>query len=142
MAKNAVTSGMDSTRSRRSGKLVALAVTVLRRKIARHWRHLQKQQRLSQGDGANAGEGPDDLLEARTEQAPDPAAEAAFRDAARNLYAQLNEVEQRIIDLRLEGYSTDEMAERIGISPIALRVRMSRLRKRLEESGILADWLE
>src|SRR5437870_1176633 len=27
-------------------KLVALALTIVRRKVARHWRHLQRQQRL------------------------------------------------------------------------------------------------
>ena len=115
--------------------LVALAVTVLRRKVARHWRHLQRQHRLSGADG------PADPLAAEAGRDLGPAREAEFRDAARKLYAQLGETEQRIIDLRLEGHSTDEMAARLGLNPIALRVRMTRLRKRLEETGVLADWL-
>ena len=71
----------------------------------------------------------------------DPAREAEFRDAARKLYSHLGETEQRIIDLRMQGHTTDEVAARLGLNPIALRVRMTRLRKRLEETGVLADWL-
>src|SRR5262245_57435224 len=33
------------------GDLIALAVAMLRRKVARHWRHLRKQQRPSVADG-------------------------------------------------------------------------------------------
>jgi RNA polymerase sigma factor (sigma-70 family) len=120
-------------------RLVALAVTMLRRKVARHWRHLQKQQRLSLGD-APAG-APADPLDARSGPAPDPAAEAAFHDAAGKLYEQLTEPEQQMLDLRLQGFTTDEIAERLGLHPVALRVRFSRLRKRLEENGVPTDQL-
>jgi RNA polymerase sigma-70 factor (ECF subfamily) len=115
--------------------LVALAVTMLRRKVARQWRHLQKQHRLSGTDA------PADPLAGVAERDLGPAREAEFRDTARALYAHLGDVEQRIIDLRLEGYATDEAAARLGLNPIALRVRLSRLRKRLEEAGVPADWL-
>jgi RNA polymerase sigma-70 factor (ECF subfamily) len=118
--------------------LVALAATMLRRKIARQWRHLQRQHRLSHPDGPVLGGDP---LAGRAEPDLGPAREAEFRDAARKLYAHLGETEQRIIDLRLEGHSTGEVAARLGLNPIALRVRMTRLRKRLEETGVLADWL-
>jgi RNA polymerase sigma-70 factor (ECF subfamily) len=117
--------------------LVALAVTMLRRKVARQWRHLRRQSRLSLSPEAS----PAGLLAAQAQQGLDPAREAEFRDAARRLYSRLGEAEQRIIDLRLEGHTTDEVAARLGLNPIALRVRMTRLRKRLEETGVLADWL-
>jgi RNA polymerase sigma-70 factor (ECF subfamily) len=117
--------------------LVALAVTMLRRKVARQWRHLRKQSRLSLSpEGGPAG-----LLAAQAQQGLDPAREAEFRDAALKLYSRLGDAEQRILDLRLQGHSTDEVAARLGLNPIALRVRMTRLRKRLEETGVLADWL-
>src|SRR5438128_1629711 len=35
-------------------KLVALALTIVRRKVARHWRHLQRQQRFDQRAAENA----------------------------------------------------------------------------------------
>jgi DNA-directed RNA polymerase specialized sigma24 family protein len=41
----------------------------------------------------------------------------------------------------MQGHTTDEVAARLGLNPITLRVRITRLRKRLEESGALADWL-
>jgi RNA polymerase sigma-70 factor (ECF subfamily) len=119
--------------------LVALAVTMLRRKVARQWRHLRKQQRFSLGDAAGPEDG--DRLDARPGAAADPAAEAAFRDAARKLYGQLSEVEQQMLDLRLQGFDTEEIAGRLGLNPIALRVRFSRLRKRLEENGVPTDEL-
>ena len=118
--------------------LVALAVTMLRRKVARQWRHLRKQYRLSLPGGQA---GPAELLDAQARRGLDPAREAEFRDAARKLYSHLGETEQRILDLRLQGHTTDEVAARLGLNPIALRVRMTRLRKRLEETGVLADWL-
>src|SRR5262245_60416483 len=69
--------------------LVALAVTSLRRKVARQWRRLQKQQRLSVGDAT-----PEDVradpLDARPGSDPDPAGEAAFHDTAGKLYEQLS----------------------------------------------------
>jgi RNA polymerase sigma factor (sigma-70 family) len=119
--------------------LVALAVTMLRRKVARQWRHLRKQQRLSVGEAPEAD--PAAPLDARPGADPDPAAEAAFRDAAGKLYEQLTEPEQQMLDLRVQGFTTDEIAERLGLHPVALRVRFSRLRKRLEENGVPTDEL-
>jgi len=123
-------------------KLVGLAVTMLRRKVARQWRRLRKQDRLSHGAAGAADDGPrPEPWDADPESRHDPAREAEFHDAARALYAQLNETEQSILELRLQGYTTKEIAARLGINPIALRVRLSRLRKRLEERGALADWV-
>jgi RNA polymerase sigma-70 factor (ECF subfamily) len=117
--------------------LVALAVTMLRRKVASLWRHLQKQRRLSGGEMAPGG--PPEPLDARPGAAPDPAVEAAARDAAWRIIAGLTEPEQRMLELRLQGYSTDEIAARLGLSPVALRVRLSRLRGRLEKAGVLRE---
>ena len=71
----------------------------------------------------------DSILDAILAQ--DPAAEAAFHDAAGKLYEQLTEPERQMLDLRVQGFTTDEIAERLGLHPVALRVRFSRLRKRL-----------
>src|SRR5438552_194809 len=38
-------------------KLIALALTMVRRKVARHWRHLQRQKRLC-GNSADSGNVP------------------------------------------------------------------------------------
>jgi len=122
-------------------QLVGLALTVLRRKAAKHWRHLQRQRRLS-GDGS--ARSTDDLpgvLTALSSPGTDPAAEAQFRDQLEHLCTHLDEAERRILDLRLEGHTPSEIADQIGISRVALRVRLTRLRQRLQASGVVTDWL-
>jgi RNA polymerase sigma-70 factor (ECF subfamily) len=119
--------------------LLALAVTLVRRKVARQWRRLQRQQRLSSG-GAPKG---DLALLLTSLSAPedDPARAAQFKDQVEQLCSHLNETERRILEARLQGYSTAEIAQQVGLHAIALRVRLTRLRQRLEASGVLTDWL-
>lgn len=122
-------------------QLVGLAITILRRKAARHWRHLQRQRRLS-GDGSNRST--DDLpsvLTALSSPGVDPADEAQFRDQLTRLCDHLDETERRLLDLRLEGYTPSEIADQLGVSRVALRVRLTRLRQRLQASGAITDWL-
>jgi DNA-directed RNA polymerase specialized sigma24 family protein len=45
------------------------------------------------------------------------------------------------MDMRLQGHSTAEIAAALELSPVALRVRMTRLRQRLRASGVFDDWL-
>lgn len=120
--------------------LIGLAVTILRRKAARHWRHLQRQRRLS---GVTAADGNDltGVLTALSCPGTDPAAEAQFRDQVGRLCAHLDAAEKQILDWRLEGYTPAEIADRIGVSRVALRVRLTRLRQRLQAAGVLTDWL-
>jgi len=119
--------------------LIALTVLMVRRKVARRWAHLRRQQRLS---GAPAGRDdlPGLLLGVSSPQA-DPAREAAYRDMVRQLCRQLSEAERRMLALRLQGHTTAEVAAALGVSPIALRVRLTRLRQRLQDGGVFADWL-
>jgi RNA polymerase sigma factor (sigma-70 family) len=119
-------------------QLLALAVTLVRRKVATHWRRLRRQQRLSHGAAADSLP---DLLTGLSSPQPDPARQAQFRDQVRQLCDNLDETERRVLSLRLEGYSTAEIAGDLGISNIALRVRLTRLRQRLQAGGVLDDWL-
>jgi RNA polymerase sigma-70 factor (ECF subfamily) len=120
-------------------QLQALALTLVRRKVARHWRRLQRQQRLSRG-ASESGNLPR-LLTDLSSPDDDPARAAQFRDQVAHLCASLNEAERRILHLRVQGYSTDEIAQDLGLHAIALRVRMTRLRQRLQDNGGLTDWL-
>jgi RNA polymerase sigma factor (sigma-70 family) len=121
-------------------KLVALTLTMLRRKAARHWRRLQRQQRLS---GAAAADSSTlaDVLTSLSSSGSDPARDAEFRDQVRHVCRHLDETERRILELRSQDYTTAEVAEQVGISPVALRVRMTRLRQRLAAAGVVTDWL-
>ena len=71
----------------------------------------------------------------------DPAEAAEFHDQLRHVCATLDATERRVIEMRLEGYSIAEVARSMGIEPHLLRVRMSRLRARLLETGVLTEWL-
>jgi RNA polymerase sigma-70 factor (ECF subfamily) len=120
-------------------QLIGLAVTMLRRKAARHWRHLQRQRRLS-----GAGPAPGDrsaVLASLGGGGSDPVAEAQFRDQVEHLCAHLDETERRILDLRLEGHTSNEIAAQVGLSHVNVRVRLTRLRQRLQASGVVADWV-
>jgi RNA polymerase sigma factor (sigma-70 family) len=119
--------------------LLALALTLVRRKAARHWRRLQRQQRLSSGDADKEPIAP--LLASLSAPQEDPAQAAQFKDQVEQLCRNLNETERRMLEARLQGYSTAEIAQQVGLHPIALRVRLTRLRQRLEASGVLTDWL-
>jgi RNA polymerase sigma factor (sigma-70 family) len=115
-------------------KLVALALTVVRRKVARHWRRVQRQQRLD-GDTGSA----DRRTPVSSE--PDPARDAQMQDAVHHLWTKLDAAEREMIELRLQGHSTVEVARILGLDADVLRVRLSRLRQRLRASGALSEWL-
>lgn len=121
-------------------QLIGLALTVLRRKAARHWRHLQRQQRLSGHKSRSSTDGVANVLTALSSGGLDPAASAQFRDQLEALCEHLDDTEKRVIEFRLEGYNLAEIADLIGVSRVALRVRMTRLRQRLEAAGVLTDW--
>lgn len=120
-------------------KLIALASTIVRRKIARKWRRHRRQLRLglpSAENGSLAG-----ALNALSSPDATPAEVAQYHDQVEHLCRSLNETERRMLDMRLNGYSTAEVAAELGIHPVALRVRWARIRQRLNTAGILTDWL-
>jgi RNA polymerase sigma-70 factor (ECF subfamily) len=120
-------------------KLVALALEMLRRKLGRHWRRERRRQRPGPGEGD--GDELSRLLADFCSPEPDPAQAAALAEARDRLCRALNETERRMILLRLEGHSTAEVARQLGLDANVLRVRLSRLRQRLRERGVLTDWL-
>lgn len=120
-------------------QLIALALTIVRRKASRHWRHLRKQDRLSWG--RNPDDGPTDhVLGTLQSHEADPAQLVQVNDDIRHLFQDLDETERRILERLAEGFSQAEVADLIGISRVALRVRLTRLRQRLRAQGHAADW--
>jgi RNA polymerase sigma-70 factor (ECF subfamily) len=75
-------------------QLLALALTMVRRKVARHWRRMQRQQRLS-GVSTAKTEAPTLLTELST-PGNDPAETASFRDAVQQLWQHLDTTERRL----------------------------------------------
>jgi RNA polymerase sigma factor (sigma-70 family) len=119
--------------------LVALAVTVLRRKVARKWGQNRRQQRPRMPDDSD--ENLVDVLSGLAGTEPDPARHAQMTDAVRRLWNQLSALDPRVIELRLEGHSTADAARLLGDDPDRLRVRLNRLRRQVRESGLFDDRL-
>ena len=120
-------------------KLVALTLTMLRRKIARHWRRMRHQERMTTGS-KDLGDIVELLASLSTPPAG-PEAEAEFRDSIAYLCSHMDDIERQIIDLRLLGFAAPEIALQVGLSSVNVRVRMTRLRQRLAAAGVLDDWL-
>jgi len=120
-------------------KLIALAVTIVQRKAAKHWRHLKRQQRLSGHDESNDNL-VDTMLSLRGER-NDANSELETRELLVQWLQKVDPIERRLIELRVEGYSTVEIAEMLDLDSDVLRVKLSRLRKRLRERGLFDDLL-
>lgn len=119
-------------------KLVALALEMVRRKVGRHWRHLRRQERLEAGPAA--ADSVPDAFAALIDRS-DPAPEAQLRDAVGHVCRHVTPAERQVLELRLEGHSTADVARRLGRDPDVLRVQLGRLRQRLRECGVLTEWL-
>ncbi len=119
-------------------KLVALAMTIVRRKIARHWRKLQRQSRLS---GVVTPDELPNVMAALASPAADAEIQTDVTDQLQQLFHRLDEKEQRIIMLRFEGHRTAEVAKMIGMEPDHLRVKLLRLRRRIKDLNVWADWI-
>ena len=119
--------------------LIALAVTIVQRKAAKHWRHLKRQQRLS-GHDDSQGDLLETMLSLRTDR-DDETDEVATRELLSQWLRDVDPVERRLIELRLEGHSTVEVAQILDLDPDVLRVKLSRLRKRMRERGLMDDLL-
>ncbi len=120
-------------------KLVALTTTIVRRKVARQWRRVRRQQRLTD-TFSDASDLPS-LFDALSSPEHDPALAAQWKDEVGHLCRQLNDTERRILELRSFGYTTAEIAEQLGLQHVTLRVRLTRLRERLRSAGVVNEWL-
>jgi RNA polymerase sigma-70 factor (ECF subfamily) len=129
----------DKYQLTRPEQLLGLALTLVRRKVARHWRKIQRQQRLQAQAVVSGQWGP---LGPRAAPEPvDPSQSLQIDDELERLYDRLGPLERRLVELRLQGYSTADVAREIGVDPDVLRVKLSRLRHRLREEGVLNEWI-
>lgn len=119
--------------------LIALALTMVRRKVARQWRHLKRQQRLESGENYSGDLA--QVLVSLSSPRDDPAQAVEFADQVEHLCRDMSETERRLLELRVQGYSFAEIAQELGLGDVALRVRLTRLRQRLRTKNVLDDWL-
>jgi RNA polymerase sigma-70 factor (ECF subfamily) len=119
-------------------QLLGLAMTMVRRKVAHHWRRMRHVPRFTP---APETEGMGNVLTAAPTPEPGPAETAQYNDTLKFLYSKLEEKDRQVVELRLQGYSTAEVARRLGLDADVLRVRLSRLRRRLRDGNLLTQWL-
>lgn len=122
-----------------SAALIALALTMVRRKVARQWRRHRRQMRID--SRLDPHENTNDVLSTLTGRVAEPGRTVAGKDAIDNLFQQLDAADRQLLELRLQGWNTAEAAQQTGQTPEALRIRLHRLRKRLAEEGIGSEWL-
>lgn len=115
-------------------KLIALALTIVRRKVAKHWRHLKRQQRLSGVDDGCSDDLVDTLLAIQSSE-PTVSESSGIREHLQRLMLELDPIEKQLIAMRIDGFSTIDVARALDLDPDVLRVKLSRVRKRLREKG-------
>ena len=71
----------------------------------------------------------------------DPAEAAESQDQIDQFYRRLDATDQQIMTLRLDGCTTAEIADQLGMNHATVRVRLVRLRARLDSRGVLHEWL-
>jgi DNA-directed RNA polymerase specialized sigma24 family protein len=112
---------------------------MVKRKIARHWQRLKRQPRPGSDDppGRNTRQALVDLCTSKD----DPGSAFRSREAVKHFLEGLDDIDRRLLEIRMDGHSTSEAARQLGVGAGFLRVRLGRLRKRLLERGLPNDRL-
>jgi DNA-directed RNA polymerase specialized sigma24 family protein len=120
--------------------LISLACTIVRRKVVRKWR-LHRRQLSPRTNPSNDRSVITQLLSSICNPHSGPEEIAAYNNQLSKLCRSLDDVELAMLELRLEGYSTGEVSEKLGIHPVAIRVRWQRLRQRLDAARVFSECL-
>lgn len=117
-------------------KLLALARTVVRRKVIRNWRRMNREQATETSKTADQ----ERTNSVGSPHTGDPFPIVALNDLQQHILSGLTGSERELIELRIQGYSTVEIAEQLQCDAHALRARFGRLRQRLRKVGF-SEWL-
>jgi RNA polymerase sigma-70 factor (ECF subfamily) len=120
-------------------ELVALSAEIIRRKVAQVWKRMKRRTELN-GQLTGTHEDAEHVVVGRPDSL-DPAVEAEVRDGLARMLDEVDDADRKLLELRLQGFTTAEAARKLDADPDILRVRLSRLRRRLTERGLLSDWL-
>jgi len=113
--------------------LFALSYKILRHKVSRLWRNLERKRRLASGAAVTASWRDDQNPEVAP--AGDPGCRVLADDEFERLSRILTKAECRLIELKLQGYNTSEAARLLGKDPNTVRVALKRLREKARSRG-------
>jgi RNA polymerase sigma factor (sigma-70 family) len=118
----------------RAGDLWKLLVTITLNKI---YRQVARNQRGKRSVSREQSYGSEDSLLALptrgTAAEPSPAEAAALAEEVERLLRELDPLEGRVLQMRLEAYSLEEIAVAAGCSQRTVRRALTRIRERLEQ---------
>jgi len=117
-------------------QLIGLAVVMVQRKVARHWRRLK---RLPTTSGHVTGSQAAPFLESIAGDDSPPSEIAVANDLLEQVLSQLDPFDCQLVRLKLAGNSSVESASMLGREPAFIRMRWSRLRQMLRRCGYSDD---
>lgn len=121
-------------------KLLALAKTILQRKVSRLAERMRRLKRANV-DTQDDSQAPVPFQGLHTSEAG-PAEVAQFHDTLEHVCRLLNARERYVLRMLLQGYTRREIAESLGEDPHVFRVYWGRVMERVRTSGTLRKWLE
>src|SRR5262245_24261641 len=113
-------------------QLIGLAVVLVQRKVARHWRKLKRIPNMANA-AADLNSAPP--LEAIASDEAPPSEIATANDLLVAFLTQLDAFDRQLDRLKLAGHSSVESAAILGREPAFVRMRWSRLRQQLRDRG-------
>jgi RNA polymerase sigma factor (sigma-70 family) len=113
-------------------QLIGLAVMMVQRKVARHWRKLKRFPTIG---SHSTGSGSTPVLEVISSDEAPPSEIAMANDLLERFLSQLDDFDRELVRLKLAGHSSVESATILGRDPAFVRMRWSRLRQLLRARG-------
>lgn len=126
----------DKYRFQSPDQLIALAALMVQRKVARHWTRLKRglvQTQTTTGHSESTGQS----LEQVSAASDSPSLVLVGQELLGACLSKLDEFDQQLVRLKLAGQNNTETAQQLGREPAFIRMRWSRLRRTLRESGCL-----
>src|SRR5439155_16100737 len=111
--------------------LCAITLTKVREQVRFHQR---RKRGLDQEVQPEAESRPGAAHFEPVDPGPSPAEAAEFADQFQQLMASLDDEERQLVDLKLQQYTNEEAAERLGCSERTVRRLLKRMQDRLERA--------
>lgn len=113
-------------------EVIALAVLMVQRKVARHWR---KIKHLPTSRFELDSEDDDTPVDRIASHDPTVSRVVSANELLDRFLSKLDQFDQELVRLKLSGHSSVDTAKLLGREPAFIRMRWTRLRRRLSESG-------